>query len=125
MSSFASPNPPAYGSSQPQQQTQSRAASNSISGGNPWAAPAPSSSTSHSLFSAPPASAPYAAPQASTATNKPASSGLDFYNSQDIWGGSSASTQSAASKAGGTDDGGFGGFSSSKNTSSAFDDLWN
>lgn len=123
--SFASPNPPAYGSSQSQQQPQSRAASNSISGGNPWAAPAPSSSTNNSLFSAPAASAPYAAPQTSTSASKPASSGLDFYNSQDIWGGSSASTQSGASRAGGADDGGFGGFSSSKNTSSAFDDLWN
>lgn len=128
------------------QQQYTRPASNSIS--NPWGEPASSSSTgttapsmSSNLFASPSASSqapPYYAPTSTNAfTSPPAqqqpapvastnSNGLDFFNSQDIWG---APTQASAQNNGSstkTNDA-FGGWSSGTGGTSkngGFDDLW-
>lgn len=123
VSMFASPTASSYST-----QAAARPASNSISGGNPWATPAaasvPAASTNTTSTSSYPA---YGGPSlnnnltSQSSTNHNASAApapsLDLFNSHDVWG--SSNNHSA-----GTNDA-FGGFSSAATTkSSGFDDLW-
>jgi hypothetical protein len=111
-----------------------RAASNSLSGGNPWAAAppaasAPAPSLSNNLYSNTSSSSSYSAystpanpPTTQNAFTSPApastTASLDLFNSADIWGSSNNSKGASSGD-------GFGGFSGASTTNkNAFDDLW-